>query len=314
MDEKLLIKFISGQANPKEQSEVLNWIEDSEANKSSFSRLKNLTVATELISDDYYNEDKKESHLVRKIVHWALRAAAILLIGLSIFHFGRYKEKGSWIGSSKNQITEISVPLGESVVLTLPDGSSVKLNSGSNLKFSKLFGYSDRTVTLNGEGYFKVKKSSKKFIVKTSLMDITVLGTTFNVAAYDQDNIISASLYEGHIKVSNKINSEQFNLQPNDCYSYDKITKSSRMKSVNKQRDWIDNYFIADSDNIEVFARKIERKYNVKINISPDLIGKCVYTGAFKGESLKEILDNMALASPIKYKIVKENRVIISSK
>ena len=314
MDEKQLIKFISGQADLKEQLEVLAWIEESETNKSSFAKLKNLTVAADLVSEDYSKKSDKESLIVRKIIRWSLRAAALFVIGFSVFNYGKHQEKKTWIESSKEQITEISVPMGESVSLTLPDGSTAKLNSGSTLKFSKLFGYKDRSVSLNGEGYFIVNKSNKKFIVKTSDLDIIVLGTTFNISAYEEDKTISASLYEGHIKVFNRSISEQINLKPNDCYSYDKLSKTSNLKSVKKERDWVENYFIADSDNIEVFARKIERKYKVTINISPALIGKCVYTGAFKGETLKEILDNMALASPIKYEIKKDKIVMIYPK
>jgi len=314
MDEKLLLKFISGKADLQEQIDVLAWIEESEANKSRFSLLKNLTVAYDILSQDYSKKVNKEKVFTKKIVYWTLRAAAVIIIGFSIFHFGRYQEKSTWVESSKEQITEISVPAGESVSLNLPDGSSVKLNSGSNLKFSKLFGYKDRTVTLNGEGYFKVNKNNKKFIVKTSCLDITVLGTTFNISAYEEDKNISASLYKGEIMVSNPSNSEHIILRPNDCYTYDKIAKKSHLKSVKNERDWIENYFIADSDEIEVFARKIERKYNVKIVINPDLLGKCLYTGSFRGESLTEILDNMVLASPIRYKINKDNIVRIDPK
>jgi len=314
MDEKLLIKFISGQANLKEQMDVLAWIEESEANKSNFARLKNLTVAADLVAEDYSKKSTKERSVVRSVIRWSLRAAALLVLGFSVFNYGKHHEKNSWIESSKEQITEISAPMGESVSLTLPDGSTVKLNSGSTLKFSKLFGYKERSVSLNGEGYFVVNKSNKRFIVKTSDLDITVLGTTFNISAYEEDKTISASLYEGHIAVFNQSLSERINLNPNDCYSYNKTSRRSSVKSVNKERDWIENYFIADSDNIEVFARKIERKYKVTILIDSALTGKCVYTGAFKGESLKEILDNMALASPIKYEIKKDNIVRIYPK
>lgn len=314
MDEKLLIKFISGKASVNEQSLVLAWIEESEKNKSTFAHLKNLTVATDILAEDYSKKTNNKRLFIKKVAQWSMGAAAMLLLGFALFHFGKHNEKKSWIESSKDQITKITAPIGECVCLTLPDGTTVKLNSGSYLEFSKLFGYKERTVLLNGEGYFKVNSSSQNFIVKTSDLDVLVLGTTFNVCAYEDDNFISVSLFEGKVQISNQSILEQLNLIPNDTYTYNKESKKSQIKSAHRERDWIDNYFSADCDNIEVFAKKIERKYNVKIIIGPELIGKCVYTGSFRGESLKEILENMSLASPIEYKINKDKTVTISPK
>lgn len=314
MDEKLLIKFISGKANLDEQSRVFAWIEESEKNKSTFASLKNLTVATNLLAVDYSKKNSKKRLFTKALTRWSIGAAALLILSFSVFNYGKHNEKKSWIESSKDQITKITAPMGECVCLTLPDGTAVKLNSGSYLEFSKLFGYKDRTVIINGEGYFEVNKNDKNFIVKTSDLDVIVLGTTFNICAYKDDNFISVSLFEGQVKISNQSIQEQINLNPNDTYTFNKGSKKSQVKSANRERDWIDNYFSADCDNIETFAKKIERKYKVKIIISPELIGQCVYTGSFRGETLKEILENMSLASPIKYQIKKDNTVIISPK
>ena len=311
MDENLLMKFISGDASADEQREVIAWIEANEDNKKTFAQLKNLSVAAELLSSEYQYNISRHKTFTRQVYSWSIRVAAIIIVAFSFFYFGKKDEKNIWVKNSKEHFTEVIVPLGESVNLSLPDGSGVRLNSGSTLRYSGLYGYKKRVVYLNGEGYFTVKKGDKKFIVKTSYLNIEVFGTVFNISAYEEDRLISASLYSGKVRVNNFSNLEDIILKPNTCYVFDKITEKSDIKSINKKYNWTDNYFVADSDDIDFFVKKIERKYKVKIIVNPVLIGKCIYTGTFRGESLKDILDNMALASPIKYEIKHHDTVII---
>ncbi|MEF9931035.1 MAG: FecR family protein [Bacteroidales bacterium] len=316
MEQEKLIRFIAGQTNASEQKEVLGWIEQSPSNKRIFAQLKNIDVAVNVFAEErtHVTHVKKSFSIIKPILRWSIRIAAVLIIGFSLFYLGTEKEKTKWIKSSEKQFTEIKVPMGESVSVSLPDGSKVKLNSGSVLKFSKLFGQMNRELSLDGEGYFEVKKNKKKFIVITSDINVEVLGTKFNLSAYNADRVVTASLYKGKVKIVNTILKETVVLNPEDSYIFDKVSKKATMKSFNKKHGWMNNYFVANSDDIEVFVQKIERKYNVKIVVEPNLIGKCRYTGVFKGESLEEILKNMALASPIKYKIKDNNTVLIYKK
>lgn len=311
MDENLLIKFISSEATIEEQQEVLAWIEKDKKNKKVFAQLKNLSVVTETVASERH---LPASQRIKKIYSWSTRIAAILVIAFSFYLFGKNDEKHTWENNSKEQITEISVPYGETVTLLLPDGTNVRLNSGSVLKYSGLYGYKKREVYLNGEGFFNVKKDEKHFIVKTSNLNIEVRGTVFNISAYKEDRLISASLYSGKVLVNNFSNSENVILKPNTTYVFDKVTEKSNIREISSNNNWTENYFIADCDDIEFFVKKIERKYSVKIHFDHSLKGKCLYTGTFKGETLDEILKNMALASPIKYQIKNSNTVIISPK
>ncbi|MEG0517363.1 MAG: FecR family protein [Bacteroidales bacterium] len=317
MEQEKLIRFIAGQSSASEQKEIMSWIEQSPDHKKTFAQLKNMNVAVDLLAEEggtvKISKPVKLSVKLKPIFTWGAKVAAVIVIGLSIFYWGRQDEKAKWVKSAGAQFTEIKVPMGESVSIHLPDGSSVKLNSGSVLKFSKLFGHENRQLSLNGEGYFKVKKNDKRFIVKTSDINLEVLGTTFNVSAYDVDNTVTASLYKGKVKVYNKVIREAVILNPDDSYVFDKITKESTVRGFNKEHGWTNNYFVANRDDIELFVKKIERKYNVKIVVAPELRGKCRYTGVFKGESLNEILQNMALASPITYEI-NNNAVFIKYK
>lgn len=307
MENDKLLNFINGKVTVAQQQEVLDWINSDPANKSKFAQLKNINTAAEIHSV------KNNNHLntIKRISIWGCKIAAVLIIGYTLFHIGKNEEANKWIKNSAEQITEIKAPLGESVHLTLPDGSSIKLNSGSVMRFSNLYGYENRSVQLDGEGYFEIVKSNLEFIVETSDINVAVLGTTFNISAYSTDRVVYANLYEGSIEINNNSIKEKLILKPSEKYSYDRLTKKSSYKSFNKEYNWLDNYFVANSDDIEEFVNKIKRKYNVKIFVSPDLKGKCKYTGVFKGESLTEILDNMVLASPINYFIDKSGAVHI---
>lgn len=311
MDELLIMKFIAGQATPDEQKKIIAWIEISEENKKRFAQLKNLTVASDILSEEYTKTRLIRRQAVKRFYTWSFRVASIIVIALSFFYFGKRDEHKTWMETSKNQNTEIKVPLGESATISLPDGSTVDLNSGSTFRYSGLYGVDSREVYLDGEGYFSVKKGEKKFIVKTAILNVEVFGTVFNVSAYKEDRQVSTSLYSGKVEVRNFSKSESIVLKPNSCYTFDKITEKSDVRCITKKQNWTESYFVADSDDIDSFVKKIERKYKVKIIVNPKLSGKCIYTGTFRGESLEDILNNMAMASPIKYEIKYDNTVVI---
>ncbi len=312
MEEDLLLKFIEGKVSLKEQREIVEWIEQNEENKKIFAQLKNLSVASEILSEEQREHDSIQRQRVRKIYSWSLRIASILIIAFSCFYFGKKHEHTNWIETSELKNSVISVPLGESVCLTLPDGSTVNLNSGSILRYTGLYGINAREVYLDGEGYFKIKKGEKKFIVKTDIINVEVVGTEFNLSAYKEDRQVSTSLYSGKVEIKNLAKSEDIILEPNYCYTFDKITKRTIVKNITRKQTWTENYFVAESDDIISFVKKIERKYKVKIIVSPELAEKCIYTGTFKGESLIDILNNMSLASPITYEIKNDSTVIIN--
>ncbi len=314
MEETKLTRFISGYSDKEERKEVLQWISQNDENKQAYARLKNLSVAIDLQAESLREENLVKRQKMRKMLKHFISTAAVLIIIASAFYLGKKKENTKWEKLSISQYTEIVAPYGATVATTLPDGSYVKLNGGSSLKFSKLYGHHERNVILSGEGYFEVKKSTKQFKVSTDILQIVVLGTVFNVSAYPEDDQASATLYQGSVSVMEKTTRKNTLLKPIMQYSYDKKTHLSSLSTLSIARRWTDNYIIADRDDIKKFAKKIERKYNVKIVISEELLGKCLYTGAFKGETLKEILDNMSFASPVKYRIDNKNIVHLSPK
>ena len=140
-------------------------------------------------------------------------ACILLLVGLAgIFFAGRMVPDG--------RMQQVVVPAGQRVELRLADGTKVWLNSKSRLEYPSSFGRRSRRVTLCGEGYFEVAHDERKpFVVETGQYDVRVLGTTFNVYAYDNDRAaFETALMEGSVEVSSRSDaSQRLVLQPNEA-------------------------------------------------------------------------------------------------
>ena len=117
------------------------------------------------------SEHRAKVTFIRTFPHsWAVAASIVLLIAVGA---------GFWL-----QPTTLTAPTGERLAATLPDGSTVELNSGARLSYARAFGGKARTVRLTGEAFFDVAHDAQKpFMVKTFNADVTVLGTRFNVRA-----------------------------------------------------------------------------------------------------------------------------------
>ena len=187
-----LEKYFAGTLSATEKTEFLNKLRDNPEAKKEFARMKAVWAVSGLMAQE--GDPQKtvrgiaefDKRLKRRSVHrfrigfFKYAAMIVLLISTTWFIANWYTQK-----EQKKQYTEINVPKGQRVNMTLPDGTSVWLSPQSKIKIPNEFNRKNRMVELNGEGYFEVTKNAKKpFIVKTQLFNIQVLGTRFNVFAY----------------------------------------------------------------------------------------------------------------------------------
>lgn len=311
MVRETILKFIERKASLEEQKEVLAWLEASEENRKEFAVLKNLSVAMDIIATD--KVARKGS--VRRLLVWSAKIAAVLVAAVSLFLLGECVQEYKLRQSAAQQFTEITAPYGEVLHFNLPDGSKVILNSGSTLKFSKLFNEEQRDIYLSGEGYFEVKKDEKRFNVvypiESPIFKLSVLGTTFNISSYPDNKNVVTTLYDGSIEIEDLNSHENFKLKPHYQHIYEKNTGVSTVEPFNETYRWTDKYVVAKGEDISTFTRRLEKIFNVKIIIDNDLIGNCSYSGALYGGSLQQILDNMTYVSPIKYSIKDSGKTII---
>ncbi len=306
-----IFRFIERKASLSEQKEVLEWIQASPQNRKEFARLKNLSVAVDILA----LEPSGRKNDIRKAVVWTMRIAAVLVVAVSLFLFGERVQENRWRKMAAGQFVQVKAPEGEILHFTLPDGSEVVLNSGSTLKFSQLFNDRERDVYLQGEGYFDVKKDAKRFNVvypmESPLFKLSVLGTSFNISSYEGEENIVTTLYDGAIEIEDLKTKESFTLKSNDKHVYERSSGKSAVGQFTETYKWTDKYVVARNEDISAFTARLEEIFNVKIIVDESLIGNCSYTGALYGGSLQQILDNMTFVSPIKYSIKDSGKTVV---
>lgn len=205
----------------------------------------------------------------------------------------------------------------------LPDGTEVLLNGGSRLTYDQnKFNQETREVNLEGEAFFDVAKNADKpFLIHTAKMDLKVLGTSFNVKAYKQDAVTEASLITGAVEITvNDGNVHNIKLLPNQKIILqhpaavnqvaDKLINSYSIENVRNTQDnliyeiaWCDNYLVFDNETLATITRKMERWYGIKMHITDTRLNKYHFTGTFKNESFREVLEALKVTTSLHWKI-----------
>lgn len=203
-------------------------------------------------------------------------------------------------------LLEKSNPKGRKSTMMLPDGSTVKLNAESHLKYEE----SDnrRNVYLVGEAFFEVAQdAAKPFTVFCKEISTTALGTSFNVKSYPEDLITQVYLKTGSVEVRELEDNqkEKLILEPGDGAEY---RAANNMLVLTKMEPemvlaWNDNTIKFESADFNHVRNKLERWFGVEIEVigNPDSAWRI--SGAFKNESLENILTSIDFTAPLEYKI-----------
>jgi len=256
-------------------------------------------------------QDEKESNIILskkgKLYPSMVWAAAVILFlitfSFSVVYF--ISEKIPDDLSLHEVLIEKNIPFGAKNTITLADGSVVRLNSGSQLIFPKQFSPDIRTVELKGEAFFDVAKDENRpFTIKTGEVSTQVLGTSFNIRYYDDEENIEVALVSGIVRINDNQGNETL-LKPLEMAVYSKNAKTIEKKDFNARlvTSWKDNILVFEKASIQQITDKLERWYNVKIKIDLDspIIG--LYSGEFKDEPLDVVLDGIGYASGFQYYI-----------
>ncbi len=254
----------------------------------------------------YRINTRKEFHdRKQKISNFLLffsKIAAILFIPLVIYTGIQLLNV---FGSGKKVPLEIKAPAWARVEFTLPDGSRGWLNSGSTISYMAGSKFK-REVNLKGEAFFEVSKKKKIFKVYTDDVSISVYGTKFNVAAYDNENTVEVVLEEGSVSFSDKKSGRTYLMRPGEFVEYDKSTGKTHMENVQtyKYTSWKEGKLVFRNDPIDVIARRLERWYNIDVEIEGNLHSDLRLRATFVDEDLEEILEILKRTLKIDYRIV----------
>lgn len=249
----------------------------------------------------------------------SLVACLLLAIGLSILHYTNPKQY-KFVANRKQQ------------KIVLDDGTEVILNYKSTLYYPDKFEKNARKVSIEGEAFFHVAKdSSKPFYVSTKNALLKVVGTSFNVRAYPDEQVTETSLIEGALEVRAEganeapvllkpmdkviISSEQsgkYSAKQNIITKKQKLTFYAPEDKLPVEATWQENKLVFKNQSFTHLAKTLERKFDMPIEFSDKKLTQLRFTAKFQHESLEEILSALQLASNFKYKIL-NNRIIISN-
>ncbi len=206
---------------------------------------------------------------------------------------------------------------GQRLTIHLSDGSLVKLNSSSWLKYPKELTGSAREVELFGEAFFQLRPTSDvPFIVNCGEVTATVLGTAFNISAYPDHPKVEVAVAHGQVVIShNQGDYEDLVLTANEIAYYDlqngSVTKTSR--DIGDRVAWKDGVLILDGKNLEEVGDLLEKWYGMHVVFEDEQMKKCLVQGRFHSQALHEVLQELRLAHGIDYKW-EANKVIFHGK
>jgi len=325
--EALLPGYFSGDLTTDEVKLVDDWKYASKENGDLFKEYFKLWRSMGLLKEMEEVDTVKALRSVNKkidseaissyrFIAILSRIAAVLFIPLLAYTLatGFSGIKNARSRNSDTAWQTMSTGVGMRGTIVLSDGSRVTLNSGSEIRYPATFIKDIREVKLTGEAFFDVAKDQKHpFIVNTGKLNVEVLGTTFNVSAYDNLPVEvvlatgSINLFTGEInnrKSLGKIKPDQravFNTADN------KITVSG--VETDKYLAWKEGNIIFRDDSMSDVVSRLERWFNVDIYVLDDEILDFEITAKFHDETLEQVLNLIKLSSGIKYSVEKSSQL-----
>lgn len=280
MKKELLHKYFRGETSIQEEKRIMDWCEASADNHQTY--LEERKIWNALLIHYTTSTEKVEAFSAqnKSFILWkigSIAASIALLLSLSWIILTTNKEE-------PQSLQAVMVPAGQRVQLILGDGTKVWLNSKSTFTYPTSFGKNIREVELDGEGYFEVTKNEKApFIVKTRKYDIKVLGTTFNVSAYQNKlSAFETSLLEGAVDVSASDQTEWISLTPNEKVTeIDGILQKDTINNPEHLR-WREGLICLDDEPFENLMRKFAVYYGIDIVINNPNVLKYKCTGKFR--------------------------------
>jgi len=213
-----------------------------------------------------------------------LKVAAILLPFIFVASLYLYYDRN--YGT-----VEITTAQGEQKEITLPDSSVVWMNACSKITYSRKFRADKREITLLGEAFFSVKRdTSRRFVVTTKDMTVTVFGTQFNVKCYPEDQIASTTLKSGKVEVT--LNSKDYILKPDQELLYNRTEKSAVLQGASEgSLSWREGILDFSNMTLPEMVKSIERQYRVKFQYNPTNYSTDHYSVKFTNkDSLEDIM------------------------
>ena len=309
---ELIEKYFDGNITDAEIKELSDWIKndrhlqnwwEEEFSKSDaginpvlrdklFARIKEQTQGKE-------ETQGKENPRTIRMNPWKWAAAIVLPICIAFFTY-YLVDSSQTVGAP----FIVKADKGDKATIELPDGTNVVLNSASQLSYLNNFGENGRRVQLNGEAYFKVAHDEKcAFIVQVGDLEVKVLGTSFNVSAYEDAKDVTVVLLEGKVGVYAQKTSHI--MKPGDKIEYNKATHKITATQVhpNDYIEWTKGNMYFEKESLENIMKTLSRIYDVEIRFDSNKLPNEYFTGTIPGGGIQNALNILMLTSPFYYEM-----------
>ncbi|CAL1519439.1 FecR domain-containing protein [Chitinophaga sp. MM2321] len=322
---RLLEKYLEGDCTAEERAAMESWYDRFKSSKASDegAQLPDLMQVYNDITDKLKKEGEWQEAPGEPVVHnikrgWWRAAAAIVIL---------LTGAGVWMMLARpaKQLV-LDTPSGVRKKILLEDGTRVWLNVSSELTYPADIATRKREVYLKGEAYFEVaKKDAHPFIIHTADMSVKVLGTRFNVKAYQGDATIETTLLEGKVAVGmNKQPDKNLLLAPGEKLTLKRKDKTATdpatagriidwgeflaivqpvKPQVPAETVWMDNRLEFKDKSFQELVKLMSRWYGKKIVLQDSTLNDNIFTGTFKRETVEEVLKVMQLTADFKYTI-----------
>jgi ferric-dicitrate binding protein FerR (iron transport regulator) len=330
----LLPGYFSDDISEEDRIMIDAWRTESPEHEKEFQGLLKTWNAYPLLHDMEQFDSLKALRKVHVRIqnkesrHWILnlqRVAAILAIPL-LFWSGYLTLKirpFSKTFPAEVVWQTITTPPGVKSHFLLPDSTSIWLNSSSSVSYPLTFAEDFRQIKITGEAFLDVKKDQKHpLIVELGNINVKVLGTRFDVIHYDKENQTEVVLESGSISLSQgAVKNEKAiaELRPGELARFDKAGNNLEIKAVrtDKYTSWIHGKLVFRDDPMDEVVLKLNRWFNVQIEVANPEISSYIYTATFQNETIDEILELLAISAPIRYQVIhakKEGEIFTSKR
>lgn len=300
MRKELLYRFFSGDATVEEQREVLDWIDAAPANSRELLAERRLFDMMLLHAVPRRGDSERSSFAIPRWLRETVKYAVVLLVsaGIAGVYFSDLRKR---IMQSYNTIT---VPSGQCVDIVLPDGTKVCMNARSELKYPAYFIGGDRRVQLSGEAFFEVSRDERHpFVVETFACDVEVLGTKFDVRAHAENDEFTASLVEGCVHVTDRVDPRnRVVLQPREQV----VRRGGRLVvgriPEHERFLWREGLIAFRDASFDELLREFEKYYGVRIEMRRSSVTDKLFTGKIRiSEGIDHALGVLQHSAPFKF-------------
>ncbi|MEN7551467.1 FecR domain-containing protein [Rapidithrix thailandica] len=328
--EELTVKFITGEISEEEREVLLQWIDASEANFEYFRELKESWDLLGLCQEETtsYNAEgswkqfrqsvSSGSPLVKKThfkVHrkaeqkhfsWIKIASMIGLLfvsGWGLYYFNTLEIQEE---AGVQWVTKYN-PAGSKSNFYLADGTEVKLNAESSLRYPEKFTGKNRSVYLEGEAFFDVKRDTlMPFIIRAGNTRTQVLGTSFSISAYPEENVTSVALATGKVQVNIEGESPlEIHLIPGEKAVYQRISNElgKRPFDPDKEFGWRIGNLVFEEDGMTEIVKKLSRWYGVTIHLENPQNREVLINTSYSQQALEAVLKSLSYSLNFNYQI-----------